>query len=409
MLVKGGEIEHRAGADAGPLDDGTAGVARAAIVCRAGEGHCRKSLRGRIKKEDLDIVVWHETDPGATARRERAAVAPRVVGPARLHVRQRDRREDGACRVEDADGPLVVRPKVQLVGQGTVRGARVLVHVAVSYGGGGKGAQRNIENADVVGRMRREVDLAIEVRRPTVLVVATEWQRHIGKGVGGLIEEADVISAVGSEDDGRVRVGYAVVLALAQRCWEGGEGAQCHQQVRWAQKAVDQVVAAGRRPAPTPTPRTARRAYMHKFHLPRSETKLRAGVEGGAPKSSRRLSLGLSIAMLRGLTLMMALAGVAAELAARWPDEPIADDSGALFRETQARFGAKGASMHSVSPLHARMLADSDAPTIDDIATYNIILFSSIAMVAMFYFSIMAMVNMEYQTDPLLYSKGKID
>ena len=148
---------------------------------------------------------------------------------------------------------------------------------------------------------------------------------------------------------------------------------------------------------------------MHKFHLPRSETKLRAGVEGGAPKSSRRLSLGLSIAMLRGLTLMMALAGVAAELAARWPDEPIADDSGALFRETQARFGAKGASMHSVSPLHARMLADSDAPTIDDIATYNIILFSSIAMVAMFYFSIMAMVNMEYQTDPLLYSKGKID
>ena len=252
MLVKGGEIEHRAGADAGPLDDGTAGVARAAIVCRAGEGHCRKSLRGRIKKEDLDIVVWHETDPGATARRERAAVAPRVVGPARLHVRQRDRREDGACRVEDADGPLVVRPKVQLVGQGTVRGARVLVHVAVSYGGGGKGAQRNIENADVVGRMRREVDLAIEVRRPTVLVVATEWQRHIGKGVGGLIEEADVISAVGSEDDGRVRVGYAVVLALAQRCWEGGEGAQCHQQVRSTDRPGLQVsrwwpLAGGRR------------------------------------------------------------------------------------------------------------------------------------------------------------------
>ena len=113
--------------------------------------------------------------------------------------------------------------------------------------------------------------------------------------------------------------------------------------------------------------------------------------------------------MLRGLTLLMAIAGVASQLAARWPDEPLADGNGALFREMQARLGAEGSTFRAVSPLHARMLSGSDVPSGEDIATYNIILFSSIAMVAMFYFSIMAMVNMDYQSDSLLYSKGKMD
>merc|ERR1719424_2240836 len=99
---------------------------------------------------------------------------------------------------------------------------------------------------------------------------------------------------------------------------------------------------------------------------------------------------------LRGLTLLIAIAGVASQLGARWPDEPLADENGALFREIQTRLGAKGASMHAISPLHSRMLSASDVPSGEDIASYNIILFSSIAMVVMFYFSIMAMVNMDY-------------
>ena len=44
---------------------------------------------------------------------------------------------------------------------------------------------------------------------------------------------------------------------------------------------------------------------------------------------------------------------------------------------------------------HARMLAASDAPpSTEEIAQFNIILFSSIALVIICYFSMMAMVNM---------------
>ena len=56
---------------------------------------------------------------------------------------------------------------------------------------------------------------------------------------------------------------------------------------------------------------------------------------------------------------------------------------------------------------HARMLGG--APSSFDIAEYNIILFSSIAMVFTFYFSIMALVNMDVGNDSLLYSKSKSD
>ena len=44
--------------------------------------------------------------------------------------------------------------------------------------------------------------------------------------------------------------------------------------------------------------------------------------------------------------------------------------------------------------VHARMLAESGVPSGDSIATFNIILFSSIALVLVTYFSIMALVNM---------------
>jgi len=59
---------------------------------------------------------------------------------------------------------------------------------------------------------------------------------------------------------------------------------------------------------------------------------------------------------------------------------------------------------------HARMLAaEFGPPSGNDIATYNIILFSSIGLVFIFYFSIMALVNMECEGDSLLYSKSKGD
>ena len=54
--------------------------------------------------------------------------------------------------------------------------------------------------------------------------------------------------------------------------------------------------------------------------------------------------------------------------------------------------------------VHARALAGSGPPSSNDIAQYNIILFSSIALVFISYFSVMALVNMDIGKDSLLYS-----
>lgn len=63
-----------------------------------------------------------------------------------------------------------------------------------------------------------------------------------------------------------------------------------------------------------------------------------------------------------------------------------------------------------VQAKHARMLAASDAPpSMEEIAQFNIILFISIALVLISYFSMMAMVNMDVGSDSLLYSKSKSD
>ena len=49
-----------------------------------------------------------------------------------------------------------------------------------------------------------------------------------------------------------------------------------------------------------------------------------------------------------------------------------------------------------VQTVHAqRLLAESAGPSGNDIAQYNIILFSSIGIVVSFYFAIMVMENME--------------
>jgi len=84
--------------------------------------------------------------------------------------------------------------------------------------------------------------------------------------------------------------------------------------------------------------------------------------------------------------LASVLSTVAAQIGASWPEAPV--------EKTE----------------HARMLAaEFGPPSGNDIATYNIILFSSIGLVFIFYFSIMALVNMECEGDSLLYSKSKGD
>jgi hypothetical protein len=117
---------------------------------------------------------------------------------------------------------------------------------------------------------------------------------------------------------------------------------------------------------------------------------------------------------MRAVFLLLAAALVPAlgEIAVRWPAEPVADEDGSLFRKLQVRLGVKADAVFDAAPEHARMLTEASAgtpPTYDDIASYNIILFSSIIIVVVFYFSIMAMVNMDYQGDSLLYSKSKSD
>ena len=47
------------------------------------------------------------------------------------------------------------------------------------------------------------------------------------------------------------------------------------------------------------------------------------------------------------------------------------------------------------------MLAATGPPSDNDIATFNIVLFSSLALFFTFYFSVMALVNMEYDPDPM--------
>lgn len=50
-----------------------------------------------------------------------------------------------------------------------------------------------------------------------------------------------------------------------------------------------------------------------------------------------------------------------------------------------------------------------EAPSGDAIAEYNILLFSSIGMVVVFYFAAAALMNMDVTNDSLLYSKSKTD
>jgi len=116
--------------------------------------------------------------------------------------------------------------------------------------------------------------------------------------------------------------------------------------------------------------------------------------------------------MLRTACLILAL-GVAscqlAEKAAAWPKDPVGDPASLLFRQLQARLGVKEEMIVDATPQRRILKGQSAPPSYDDIATFNIILFSSIALVFVFYFSIMAMVDMDYQSDSLLYSKAKTE
>lgn len=84
--------------------------------------------------------------------------------------------------------------------------------------------------------------------------------------------------------------------------------------------------------------------------------------------------------------LFVALASAAAQataaIGASWPAEPV-----------QA----------------ARRMLQAEAPSYDSIAEYNIILFSSLGMVAVFFFAASALMNMDVGNDSLLYSKTKSD
>ncbi|KAL1498439.1 hypothetical protein AB1Y20_013764 [Prymnesium parvum] len=83
--------------------------------------------------------------------------------------------------------------------------------------------------------------------------------------------------------------------------------------------------------------------------------------------------------------LLAALTGATAHLASSWPERPLGQ-------------------------LHARKLeATSLPPSDDDLAIFQIIACSSIALTIAFFFAIAAMFNMEYTNDSLLYSKSKSD
>jgi hypothetical protein len=65
--------------------------------------------------------------------------------------------------------------------------------------------------------------------------------------------------------------------------------------------------------------------------------------------------------------------------------------------------------VHREQVSHARLLGEGGAPSYNEIATFNIILFSSLAIIFAFYFAVMALVNMDVTNDSLLYSKSKSD
>mmetsp|Transcript_40238 Transcript_40238/g.106554 ORF Transcript_40238/g.106554 Transcript_40238/m.106554 type:complete len:94 (+) Transcript_40238:17-298(+) len=82
----------------------------------------------------------------------------------------------------------------------------------------------------------------------------------------------------------------------------------------------------------------------------------------------------------------------------------------ATISSITATIGASWPSSPVDQTPHARLLgAGASGPSGNDIATYNIILFSSIGMVAAFYFATMALVNMDVGNDSMLYSKAKAD
>ena len=112
---------------------------------------------------------------------------------------------------------------------------------------------------------------------------------------------------------------------------------------------------------------------------------------------------------MRHVLSLSMIVSATANVAARWPASPITDDDSSLFRQLQGKIGASNEWIIGAS--HMRLLAEEGgaAPTYEEIASYNIILFVSIALVVIFYFASMALVNMEHMNDSLLYSKSKAD
>ena len=114
--------------------------------------------------------------------------------------------------------------------------------------------------------------------------------------------------------------------------------------------------------------------------------------------------------MFRTLCVALALGVASGNVAARWPDSPVADEDGSLFLRLQKNFGVKADAIMEATLANARKLASEPvAPSYEEIATFNIILFVSIGLVFIFYFASMALVNMEHTNDSLLYSKSKTD
>ena len=184
VLTKGSHVDDGTGSEDGAsigraLHDGAAHVAKVAIVCRPGQLHGGEALGRRVEHEHLAILVRYEGHAVAGARGECASVARGMVRGPRLRVWQVDVREDRTRRIVDADGALVVRAKINLACHTAVRSARPLVVSAAGTGDAGEGACSHVEDADVVGGVWCEVDLAIVVRGTAVLVVHTSpslWQ-----------------------------------------------------------------------------------------------------------------------------------------------------------------------------------------------------------------------------------------
>jgi len=104
----------------------------------------------------------------------------------------------------------------------------------------------------------------------------------------------------------------------------------------------------------------------------------------------------VNMARLLPFALLALVALTSAQLGSSWPERP-------LSREV---------SLEQHYEHHARMLKESDSfppPDRDEIAMYQIIACSSIGFAVVFFFAIAAMFNMEYEDDPMLYSKSKTD